>query len=159
MLNTNVVILLNYYLVSSESVFKLILKLSFLNFITKDWQTLQGLQANWIYFVCFLGTTSWAFFWSPKFCVSSQICRASHKYFNYVFHILISEIEIMPVLSGILKEVLKTETIWDEQDLLFTQEGFISDDMSSLCPSCPLEGRGRANPHHLTLLSLFTFQL
>lgn len=46
---------------------------------------------------------------NKRFCVYLQTCRAWYKFLNYLAHILISEMEITPVLPGILKQVLKAE--------------------------------------------------
>lgn len=51
--------------------------------------------------------------------------------------------EITPVLPGILKQVLKAEISWDEQDLLFKWKRGVSDYVNSwqALPKLPAEGK------------------
>lgn len=80
---------------------------------------------------------------NKSFCVYLQTCGAWYKYLNYLAHILISEMEIMPVLPGILKKVLRRELVWDAQELLFKWKRCMSESMKrwQTLPKLP-KGRG-----------------
>lgn len=124
------------------------LQLSFLHLRTKYSSVLPGatdkLDLFWLH--AFLEQHLEHFFnCEQKFlCVFSD--RQNMVQIFKSAHILISEMEIMPVLPEMLKKMLETEMIWDEQDLLFKWKRFISDYMNSWQALPKLEERGGSPP-------------